>query len=270
MRCRPQLVRFLFLFMVCSAASEIAAQKSSSQQPAELKNRFTKPGDVHQGQQLIRALCSRCHGIDGKGGKGPDLTDGVFRHGSTNAEITKNIRDGIPGTGMPGLGEVLDEWNWQILAYLRAEASKRDRDQGLQGDSRRGYELFKNHKCDSCHWGPSSEGRRGPNLSRLRAAPDYVRQSLLEPDSQIDGSYQPLTIQLTDGRSLQGMRLHENTYYVLLIDEQERLHTIPKRQIEQLRKPHKSLMPSFAKALSSQDVEDLTAYVFSLQGESRK
>ena len=252
-------------------AQDSSPQKSNSKQPAPSKNPFTKPGDIHQGQQLIRALCSRCHGIDGKGGKGPDLTDGVFRHGSTNEEIIRNIRDGIPGTGMPGIGDVLDEWNWQILSYLRAEASKRGRDQpGLRGDAVRGYELFKKHKCASCHWGGSSVGRRGPNLARLHATADYVRKSLLDPDSQIDGSYQPLMLVMNNGRVLQGMRLHENTYYVLLIDEQEILQTIPKSRIDELRKPHKSLMPGFAKELNAQDVEDLTAYIFSLQEESKK
>ena len=274
MTCRQiWLVGCLFL---AAAAGWVDAQDSAPKNPqadaeATNKNPFSKPGDIHQGQQLIRALCSRCHGIDGKGGKGPDLTDGVFRHGATNEEIIRNIRDGIPGTGMPGIGDVLDEWNWQILSYLRAEASKRGRDrQGLHGDSVRGYQLFKTHKCDSCHWGGVNVGRRGPNLARLRATADYVRRSLLKPDSQIDGDYQPLVLVMDDGTVRQGMRLHENTYYVLLIDEQENLQTILKSRIEELRKPHKSLMPSFAKELNPQDVEDLAAYVFSLKEEPRR
>ena len=270
-----RLLLLVSSFLTASAggayAEDGSPQKSNTEAPATSKNVFTKPGDIHQGRALIRALCSRCHGMDGKGGKGPDLTDGVFRHGETNEEIIRNIRDGIPGTGMPGIGDVLDEWNWQILSYLRAEASKRTRDQQkLRGDSVRGYELFKKHKCASCHWGGSSVGRRGPNLARLHATADYVRKSLLDPDSQIDGSYQPLTLLMNDGSVLQGMRLHENTYYVLLIDEHEVLKTIPKSRIDELRKPHKSLMPGFAKELNARDVEDLTAYIFSLQEEPKK
>lgn len=252
-------------------AQDACPPEPNSETQSTAKTSFSQPGDIQQGKQLIRALCSRCHGIDGKGGKGPDLTDGVFRHGASNEEIIRNIRDGIPGTGMAGIGEVLDEWNWQILSYLRSEASKRAQNQqGLRGDAALGYELFKTHKCGSCHWGGSSVGRRGPNLARLRATADYVRKSLIDPDSQIDGTYQPIVLVMDDGTVRQGMRLHENTYHVLLIDEEENLQTIPKSRIDELRKPHKSLMPSFAKELTRKDVEDLTAYIFSLQEEPQR
>ena len=54
-----------------------------------------------EGQRLFVANCSTCHGADAKGARGPDLTSGALRHGSSVTEIAKNIVDGIPGTGMP-------------------------------------------------------------------------------------------------------------------------------------------------------------------------
>jgi mono/diheme cytochrome c family protein len=54
-----------------------------------------------EGQRLFSANRSTCHGADAHGARGPDLTSGALRYGSSVAEIAKNIHDGIAGTGMP-------------------------------------------------------------------------------------------------------------------------------------------------------------------------
>lgn len=227
-----------------------------------------RPDMIEQGLNDVNAFCSRCHGRHGRGGKGPDLTSGVFRHVRSDEDILRVMANGIPGTGMPGFGAGLDEVFLPAVAYIRSEAAKRkDAHQPPAGNSNRGYELFKQHKCAGCHWTGGEGGRIGTDLSKIAATPDHVRSSLTEPDSQIDASYQLLRILLDDGRVLTGRRLYENTYYVLLMDPQENLHTIDKSHIEQLSRPHQSLMPSFTKELNKVDVEDLTTYILSLRKE---
>ena len=71
----------------------------------------------------LNAACSRCHGRNGKGGKGPDLTTGTFRHAKSNDDLMRIMMNGIPGKGMPGLGPYEDFW-WPIVAYLRTEGAK--------------------------------------------------------------------------------------------------------------------------------------------------
>ncbi len=254
---------------VSSPSNRQLADGAKEQTTTEIA--FTKPSNAQQGKHLLNAYCSRCHGKDGRGGKGPDLTDGVFRHVTSDKDILSAIVDGIPGTGMPGFGEGYDELLQPIIAYMRAEGKNRAKEsQPPAGDVARGYELFKKHKCATCHWTGSEGGRLGTDLSRLAATVDYIRKSLTDPDSQIDASYQLVQIAMEDGRLLGGRRLHENTYFILLMDEKETYHTIPKTQIDELARPHKSLIPGFTKELNANDVEDLTAYIFSLQQESPK
>ena len=268
-----------------TAASHVGAQ-SSSTATTERKanspkakpttpNPHTSPSDVNQGRNFFRVYCARCHGLNARGAKGPDLTDGVFRHARTDDELYRVITNGIPGTDMAGFGdgsETTAVLSWQMVAYIRAEENKRGKTAGKHptGDPARGRALFKKHKCASCHWTGSAGGRRGTDLSRLAAGPDYIRKSLTDPDAQIAGNYQLVQLIMENGQVYSGRRLYENTYFILIMDEHENLRTSSKRRIEQLNRPHKSLMPSFRPFLNSAEVEDLTTYLLSLRKKPSK
>jgi mono/diheme cytochrome c family protein len=64
----------------------------------------------------FETLCAQCHGSDGSG-TGPAILDrparsfmdGGFSFGNTPAAIARTLATGIPGTPMPGFGDVLDE-----------------------------------------------------------------------------------------------------------------------------------------------------------------
>lgn len=227
---------------------------------------------VRQGRQTFNSFCSRCHGIDGKGAKGPNLTSGRFRHAETDEDLVDIMANGVPGTGMPGFGENLEDLFYRpIVAYLR-DAAKRNANakrRGPMGDVKRGQTLFQKHKCASCHWNGSGGGRVGTDLSRLSATFDYVRKALLEPDAQVSAEYEPVVIILDTGQVVQGRRLYENAYFVLLMDDKERFQTIDKSAIEAMTRPTKSLMPSFKMSLTEQDVRDLVQYISTLQKGSR-
>lgn len=76
---------------------------------------------VKKGQTFYRAMnCAGCHGYDGKGGMGPDLTDQYWRYGGVPAAVYKSIYEGRP-QGMPAWGEALPPQGiWQIVAYLES------------------------------------------------------------------------------------------------------------------------------------------------------
>jgi mono/diheme cytochrome c family protein len=61
----------------------------------------TSAEDVEWGKRAYRVHCASCHGIDGRGGRGPDLTSGDFYHGATDDDLYATIEDGIHGTEMP-------------------------------------------------------------------------------------------------------------------------------------------------------------------------
>ena len=69
-------------------------------------------------QPLYVALCSACHGADGKGNQllgGPNLTDDVWLYGSTDLDVRTTIVNGRNGI-MPAHGEFLGEKRTRILA----------------------------------------------------------------------------------------------------------------------------------------------------------
>lgn len=77
------------------------------------------PAVVEQGKRLFRQMnCAYCHGLEAKGGMGPDLTDYDWRYGGAPAQIYNSIAAGRP-KGMPSWGRALPpELIWEITAYV--------------------------------------------------------------------------------------------------------------------------------------------------------
>lgn len=64
------------------------------------------------------AVCVACHGADGKGNQAlgaPNLTDQIWLHGSSSAEIQQVLRNGVQGN-MPSFAELLSETEIKMLA----------------------------------------------------------------------------------------------------------------------------------------------------------
>jgi hypothetical protein len=86
----------------------------------------------------------------------------------------------------------------------------------------------------------------------------------MEPNSVADPVYQQIIAALKDGRIVSGMWLNENSYFIQLMDNEERLITLSKNGAV-IDRPKQSLMPSYRGALTDSELKDLTAYVFALR-----
>lgn len=53
-----------------------------------------------RGKAIWVGKCVACHGAEGQGGIGPNLTDNYWLHGGSPAKIVKTITDGVPEKGM--------------------------------------------------------------------------------------------------------------------------------------------------------------------------
>ena len=62
---------------------------------------------VAAGKQQYAKLCAACHGENGKGIVGPDLTASNYKYGKARLDIAKSISEGRPG-GMPAFSSQLD------------------------------------------------------------------------------------------------------------------------------------------------------------------
>lgn len=77
------------------------------------------PAALASGKEVFAKNCVACHGPDGGGVIGPNLTDAAWIHGGTPSAIHKVVDDGVLAKGMPNWGRLLkpDELN-NVIAYV--------------------------------------------------------------------------------------------------------------------------------------------------------
>ena len=261
------LVVALAAFLFSPNAFSQSNVHSLAAQSGDLINRHTSPDDIGAGVKLFRSHCATCHGRNAKGFRGPNLTDGRFRHGQSDAALFKNILQGIPGTSMAGV-YLADTQVWQIISYLRSFSGARD-DVSVPGDPQRGRIVYvEKGECSTCHMVLGQGGRRGTDLTRIgwQRSLDHVRKSILEASSEVDVKYRFIHLSMKDGTEIEGILLNEDTYSVQLMDAEENLKSIYKSGVSEIIRPEISLMPDYQDAFSGEELNDLIAYLYSLNG----
>jgi cytochrome c oxidase cbb3-type subunit III len=73
------------------------------------------------GKSVFATNCTPCHGPDGGGVIGPNLTDQYWIHGGTLPEIYKTVDEGVLAKGMPNWGKLLKPEQVKAVAvYVRS------------------------------------------------------------------------------------------------------------------------------------------------------
>lgn len=121
-----------YLFSGWSSGKEFAEKKKVADArlaEAEKKENVAAPGGtVHReadpavylsvGKKAYADRCGACHGADGKGGIGPDLTKPEYKYGRTEATVTESVEKGRPG-GMPAFGKELSHEQLEgVVKYI--------------------------------------------------------------------------------------------------------------------------------------------------------
>jgi cytochrome c oxidase cbb3-type subunit III len=239
---------------------------------AQVRNPHTSREDVAAGARSYRSHCAECHGLKGEGGRGPDLTRGEYRHGSSDAALFKTISVGIPGTQMPGI-YYEDVQIWELVAFVRALAAPGP-PQPIKGTSAAGERLFIGKAgCAGCHMIQGRGGRSGPDLSFIGSSrnPQHLRTSLLKPSEEFPIQWWTAQAEDNQGNRYSGVRLNEDTYTIQLLDAQRDLISLQKADLRSLRVENKvSPMPSYEGRLTDQELDDLVAYLYSLRRKARE
>jgi putative heme-binding domain-containing protein len=232
---------------------------------AQETNPHTTPADAEAGGRIYRSHCAECHGLKGEGGKGPNLTSGVYYHGSSDAALFRNVTDGIPGTAMPSSFFSSDQI-WQVVAYLRTLA-RTGSHSVPQGDAQKGSSLFRSKGCTGCHIVRGEGGINGPDLSFIgsQRPVEFLRQSILEPDANVAREFWPAEAVLENGAASKGFLMNEDTYYVQMLTQDKGLVTLPRKDLRKLEIRKSSTMPSYQGKLSGPEITDLVAYLWTLQ-----
>jgi putative heme-binding domain-containing protein len=245
------MIACLCVLAICFISNQIACAQSS---------------DAVAGGRLFHLHCAECHGEDGRGGLGPDLTRAVYRYGSTDSALHKTIAEGVPGTPMPATS-LSDRQLRQLVDQVRALAG------GVRvavpGHSASGEKLFTGKGgCTKCHmvWGEG--GRLGPDLTTIgsQRSPAHLRASLLRPDEDISPAYWAVQAVDKKGAVYSGIRMNEDTYSIQILDLSENMHSLEKQDLQTLTVDRKkSRMPSYAGIFAPPELDDLVAYLYSLQ-----
>ena len=250
---QTSLKRCAVLAAALAAAGLASAQSSST------------AADRAAGEKIFRSHCAGCHGLKGTGGTGPSLTSGIFYHGSTDADLYRNISEGIPGTAMP------DQFFssaqiWQVVAYVRAIGSAPLRSR-VAGNRRRGAELFRDQGCAGCHLVKGEGGVRGPDLSVIgsQRSVAYLRESITDPGAVVAPEYWVARAVTKDGSQRAGFVLNQDSYAVQLLDFENGLQMLQRSDLKDFGMDRGSIMPSYKGKLSEAELDDLVAYLASLE-----
>lgn len=61
---------------------------------------YTNTKELEEGKASFITNCAACHGQEGQGGVGPNLTDKFWIHGGSISSVYKTIKNGVPQKGM--------------------------------------------------------------------------------------------------------------------------------------------------------------------------
>lgn len=218
------------------------------------------PARIELGHKLFQKNCSACHGSEAKGGRGPDLTTGRWKSGSSDADILRNILTGIAGTQMPAFPMPEDEGR-AIVVWLRSLRSAGPEEQ-VTGDPRAGRALFFGSAgCSHCHMFGGQGGRLGPDLSRIGEEKHVgeLKEAITKPDASLRDGYQTAEVRTAEGGVIRGVIKNEDTFSLQMMDEHEKLHMFVKSGLKDVARVQKSLMP--ATVASAADLDNLIAFL---------
>jgi len=208
----------------------------------------------------------RTHGADGAGGRGANLARPVLRRAPTDEALFRVVNRGIPGTGMPGNATSAREV-WQVVAYVQS-LGRLDR-KPLPGDAARGAEVYRAQGCAACHTVAGRGGPTGPDLTDVgaRSSPTFLRRALIDPAADLPTGFLQVRAVTRTGQRLSGVRVNEDTFSVQFRDPAGTLHSYFKDELAELARESTSTpMPSYRERLEPGGLDDLVAYLVSLEG----
>jgi cytochrome c oxidase cbb3-type subunit III len=221
--------------------------------------------EVARGMTLFESQCAYCHGADGDGGRGANLARPTLRRAATDEALFRVVNRGIPGTGMPGNAMSARE-TWQVVAFVRSLG--RVKREPLPGNAARGAQVYEGAGCAACHTIRGRGGSSGPDLTDVgaRSSPAYLRRSIVDPQADVPSGFKQARAATREGRRLAGVVVNEDTFSIQLRDAGGTLYSYFKEELSELATDRRTTMPSFRERLEPTALDDLVAYLVSLEG----
>ena len=239
------------------SVESLRAQQAHASKPA---------GGKPSGQRTFASLCAGCHGLDGRGGEGPNITGSPRVQHLTNAQLGSIISDGVPGTGMPAFHSLREAQVRSLVQYLRAlEGTQQPR--VLPGDANRGRQIFFGKgECSSCHSIGGQGGFLGPDLSAYGStkAAKEILEDAVKTNRIAPTGYKLAVATTREGNRLEGIIRNEDNFSVQMQTADGSFHFLQKSDLQTLEFLNHSLMPTnYAERLSHDELNDIVSYLMS-------
>ena len=229
--------------------------------------RFHVANEAEQGERVYEANCITCHGLEGDEVRGIDFGKGQYKRVTSDADLARIIRDGVPGTAMPP-NKLSDVQLANLVTYLRSLAATEPLT-SLPGDPKRGQALVEGKgNCLSCHRIEAKGSRLGPDLTdvgQFRRRVE-IEKAIMEPGAEVRPENRSYKVVTKDGATIVGRLLNHDTLMVLLIDEKQQLRAFNKADLRSYAFVLDSPMPSYKDKISNDELADVVRYLASLKG----
>jgi putative heme-binding domain-containing protein len=222
--------------------------------------------DLNAAKEIFQSRCALCHGLNGGGGRGPDLRRPTLTHAANVAEIQSVIENGI-WPDMPPAWYLDPDELASIAAYVRSLGTVPP--EKLPGDPQRGKLIYARSACASCHVLNGAGAGIGPDLTGVgsRRGAAQLRQTILDPAKAMPDGFLLVDLVTPGGEAIRGIRLNEDTFTIQIRDLQGGIHSFRKADLGRLDKlRNQTPMPAFGSQLAGPDLEDLIAYLTSERG----
>ena len=221
------------------------------------------PTDLAAGRVIFQSRCALCHGVNGGGGRGPDLRRPKLKYASDEAALKLVISNGI-APGMPAAWYLSPDELADVAAFVRSLSSVPP--QKLAGDPKRGRLIYARSACASCHILDGQGAGIGPDLTGIetRRGAAQIRATLIDPSKTTPEGFLLIEAVTSAGETIRGIRLNEDTFTIQVKDLRGGILSFRKDELTQLKKLRgETIMPSFGTALSASDLDNLVAYLAS-------
>jgi putative heme-binding domain-containing protein len=138
----------------------------------------------------------------------------------------------------------------------------------VEGNPIAGDRFFSAGDCSGCHVVNGVGGRQGPDLSNIgaRRTPVQLMSDLVDPDERVQPRWWTMRVTHLDGTRIEGLRMNEGTYSLRILDAEDNLWSLEKKDLREIERIEASSMPSYS-GLSETQLNDLVAYLYGLTGE---
>jgi len=273
---RPWYAAALILALGLLARAPSAGAQAPPVTPPHSAHPKTTPESIATGKALFEGTCAACHGIDGSGASGPNIHVAAINFGPEG--LYARIRGGPIGSGMPAFTAMDDAQVWAIVDYV----STLGHEGGAiaTGDAQKGKEVYDANGCAKCHSIAGQGGILGPELNKIGTLRGTIKlqEIMNDPGANLPldtslqeraayPAYLMYRVTTKDGKTIEGMRVDEDTFTIQLRDANGNLRSVRKFDVQKVEPlPGKTFMPSYKGKLTDKQIEDLVAYLSSLGG----